>query len=269
MRKLHLKLTLIAITVYHIAASKWDVPMITNNVTEGQPVSLTCRDPPGGRISWFQNCGNKCAQITTEPRRQIDQEGTLHFSYVTVTDTALYKCSVSGSDTMRLGSPVQLNVKEGEAKDKVPTLLKSSGNNDAKVGKDVTLQCIFSGRPVPTVSWFRNNANLNNADGVTILDGSLTIRNVSEKDTGIYRCTGQNKAGSKYADLNLNVIDSATNKVTTTTTGQRETNQAAVEKTDTGTVKPIPAADVKSCSRGLEAVTSVVVVVVTATFLVF
>ncbi|XP_046377754.2 neural cell adhesion molecule L1-like [Haliotis rufescens] len=267
MRKLHLKLTLIAITVY-VAASKWDVP-ITKNVTEGQPVSLTCRDPPGGKISWFQNCGKKCAQISTDSRRQIDQEGTLHFSHVNVMDTALYKCSVSDGNTMKLGSPVQLNVKEGEAKDRVPTLLKSSGNTDAKVGKDVTLQCIFSARPAPTVSWFRNNANLKNTDGVSISGGSLTIRNVSEKDTGIYRCTGQNKAGSQSADFNLNVIDSATNKVTTTTRGQRKTNQEAVVTTDTVTVKPIPAADAMSSSRGLEAATSVVVVVVTATFLVF
>ncbi|XP_046567799.1 contactin-2-like [Haliotis rubra] len=263
MGKMNLKLTLIAMTtVYQIAANQWNAPLLTKNVTGGQSVSMTCRDPPKGRLSWYKIDEAGTSQISNDRRKQTDQKGTLHFVYVEVTDTGKYKCGSSIGSSINLGSPVQLNVKEGETNSNVPVkLLRSTGNTSANLGEDVTLECIFGGRPIPTVSWFHQNRKLSNSDSLTISNSSITIKQVSKTDTGIYSCSGNNNDGEESATMNLNVIDP--NEVPPSTRGHRETKLTtlAVGKTDIGTAKPNPAIEAGSAGSGTVSATGVVVVV--------
>ncbi|XP_046567861.1 leucine-rich repeat-containing protein 4-like [Haliotis rubra] len=115
---LKIRLALLLLTaVYAIVANSqsWNnrAPLISKYATDGQPVSLTCRKPPPGNVGWFRLKGGDVSKINVDPRIQISAKGTLYFSYVNIMDTAVYKCGVTISSTIQLGSPVQLNVTTG------------------------------------------------------------------------------------------------------------------------------------------------------------
>ncbi|XP_048248227.1 hemicentin-2-like isoform X1 [Haliotis rufescens] len=204
-------------TVANSHSWKERAPLMTKNATDGQPVSLTCRTPPPGKVKWFKIAGpeGKLFQVNVDPRIQISTRGTLHFAHVNILDTAVYKCSVSGFSTIELGSPVQLYVTKGNIADTWPTLLCSSETTHATLGQDVSLQCIFSGRPVPVVTWYRDINQVTNTARVKLSHTSVTIKNVSEGDTGTYRCTGKNNVASSSHEVTLIVKypDEATTSV--------------------------------------------------------
>ncbi|XP_046567860.1 leucine-rich repeat-containing protein 4-like [Haliotis rubra] len=149
MLKIRLAL-LVSTAVYAIVANSqsWKnrAPLISKYATDGQPVSLTCRKPPPGNVGWYRLKGGYVSHLNVDPRIQISAKGTLYFSYVNIMDTAVYKCSVTNSSTIQLGSPVQLNVTKGNAADTWPVLMYSSETTDATQGQAATQQCIFSGR---------------------------------------------------------------------------------------------------------------------------
>lgn len=68
------------------------------------------------------------------------------------------------------------------------------------VGETITLCCHMMGPPMPTVAWYRNEELLSDATRTKIGvcgDGRayLTLSNVKEYDTGIYKCVARNKYG--------------------------------------------------------------------------
>ncbi|XP_046556056.1 obscurin-like [Haliotis rubra] len=68
------------------------------------------------------------------------------------------------------------------------------------VGETITLCCHMMGPPMPTVAWYRNEELLSDGTRTKIGvcgDGRayLTLCNVKEYDTGIYKCVARNKYG--------------------------------------------------------------------------
>ncbi len=75
-----------------------------------------------------------------------------------------------------------------------------------EVGQNVSLVCQATGQPKPTVTWRKVFSPLP-IGKTTVLDGILTIRNVTKGDGGEYVCGANNLLGKDSAVAQVTVID--------------------------------------------------------------
>ncbi|XP_061607922.1 roundabout homolog 3 isoform X4 [Phyllopteryx taeniolatus] len=69
-------------------------------------------------------------------------------------------------------------------------------------GEPAVMECIPPrGHPEPTITWKRNNVQVNDRDErITIRGGKLMISNTRKSDAGMYVCVGTNMVGEKDSD---------------------------------------------------------------------
>ena len=78
-------------------------------------------------------------------------------------------------------------------------------------GTEVTLSCIVKGRPVPDVSWFHNDKNIDDSDDFVITYNrptgrtDLVIVDCLPDDQGIFKCVAKNNAGQTVTQCKLTV----------------------------------------------------------------
>lgn len=90
-----------------------------------------------------------------------------------------------------------------------PVLVVMPANKTTDIGEEVRFTCVFSGCPAPDVTWFHKNTALTHGGRVDyeqyilprITVCHLKISNVSEEDTGTYKCVGGNDAGNSSSGL--------------------------------------------------------------------
>ena len=80
--------------------------------------------------------------------------------------------------------------------------------NSTDEGRDLaTFTCQVTGKPVPTISWYFNDAMINVSDAskymimstlinTTTTENTLTVYNVTSSDVGTYTCNATNTIGS-------------------------------------------------------------------------
>jgi len=90
------------------------------------------------------------------------------------------------------------------------------------IGSKIGLTCRLAGRPVPEITWFKNDAKIsvkeadkrvsieNDVRGVS----TLRLSDVLETDAGRYTCRAQNKMASMNYTYTVNVIDGNYSQVT-------------------------------------------------------
>lgn len=78
-----------------------------------------------------------------------------------------------------------------------------------KAGGSVCLGIHFRGKPIPTVTWVKEEGELGVMSEITTTDGysSLTIENCSRNDTGKYTVNLENSSGSKAITFTVKVMD--------------------------------------------------------------
>ena len=82
-------------------------------------------------------------------------------------------------------------------------------NTDAVVNETVELQCQGRGSPTPTITWQKNDLNINFANNPRFFQkntGSLQISRSQKSDSGKYTCVATNSLGSKRANATLRVL---------------------------------------------------------------
>ncbi|XP_057298458.1 hemicentin-1-like isoform X2 [Hydractinia symbiolongicarpus] len=98
-------------------------------------------------------------------------------------DTALYLCKTSNMAGTKSSNEVQLSVQY---------LNKPSIHKKNTSDTSLELSCSFTGSPMPSVAWYK--------DGVKISDSAnLTVNDVRENDTSVYKCVVTNLVGSLTA----------------------------------------------------------------------
>ena len=74
-------------------------------------------------------------------------------------------------------------------------------NVSASVGDSVSINCSASGRPLPSLSWYKDEVQLDISGRITItdyvinfthIDSVLTVSSVTYDDEGVYTCNATN-----------------------------------------------------------------------------
>ncbi|XP_074856881.1 titin isoform X4 [Carettochelys insculpta] len=90
-----------------------------------------------------------------------------------------------------------------------PTLVSGLKNMTVLEGESVTLECYISGHPAPTVSWYREDYQIESSIDfqITFKAGvaRLVIREAFAEDSGRFTCTASNTAGTISTSCHLHV----------------------------------------------------------------
>ncbi|XP_041653551.1 vascular endothelial growth factor receptor 3 isoform X1 [Cheilinus undulatus] len=167
---------------------------------QGRPQELDCRsvylyaDSLNGQLS-FQEPSNSWVLDFTIPSVQLQDEGH-------------YVCE---AQSRRSGEKQCLfryiSVKALEA----PRYKRSLTNQTVNVTESLRMECDVEGRPLPRLSWFKDNQPLHQMSGIQLQDSNrtLSIQRVREEDAGLYTCTACNQRGCVQSSAAVRVIGSS------------------------------------------------------------
>ena len=78
-------------------------------------------------------------------------------------------------------------------------------------GSSLTLWCRVRGYPVPTITWFKDEKQLNANDRIsTNPDGELVIKGLGVGDNGVYTCEASNDLGVDRKQVVISVQEPVT-----------------------------------------------------------
>uniref|UniRef100_A0A8C9Z9B6 Vascular endothelial growth factor receptor 3 n=1 Tax=Sander lucioperca TaxID=283035 RepID=A0A8C9Z9B6_SANLU len=169
---------------------------------QGKPQELDCRsvhlyaNTLDGQLS-FQDHSNSWVLDFTIPSIQLQDEGH-------------YVCEAQSrwsGDKQCLFKYV--SVKAPEA----PRYRLSLTNQTVNVTESLRMECDVEGRPLPLLSWFKDNQPLHQMSGIQLQDSNrtLSIQRVTEEDAGLYTCTACNQRGCVHSSAAVRVIGETAN----------------------------------------------------------
>ncbi|GFS00827.1 titin [Elysia marginata] len=161
---------------------------------------------PEAEIKWFR--GKKEVRKSSKYEMSYEDEvASLVIHKTEPQDSDVYRCEAS--------NPLGKVHTEGTlAIHTLPTLeydnrLKSA--QTLKAGSTITLKVNVAGIPTPTVSWLVDGQPLDKTDRVSIETSkdfsTLTIKNATINDSGVYTISAENVVGKAAADFEVNVKD--------------------------------------------------------------
>ncbi|XP_013922401.1 PREDICTED: neuronal cell adhesion molecule isoform X11 [Thamnophis sirtalis] len=206
--------------------------LVPIRVTEGQYTIIPCRPPAGlppPIIFWMDNSFQKLPQNN---RVSQSLNGDLYFSNVIQEDSREdYICYArfNHTQTIQQKQPISLRVEPVDSlnetltanmsdsdfygvrfySERQPTLLTPAGNASSKIelrGNTLMLECIAEGLPTPLIRWSKEGGDL--PVNRTLFDNfhkTLKIIDVSQADSGKYKCMATNRLGSAYHVITVNV----------------------------------------------------------------
>ncbi|KAM5259263.1 hemicentin-2 isoform 1-T1 [Hipposideros larvatus] len=170
----------------------------THHVTnEGVPVSLPCVASgfPTPTITWTKEAN---ALTSSGSHYNVRKDGTLVIAQPSVRDAGAYVCTATNavgfsSQEMRLSVNTKPRIHANGSYDTDKPL-----NITTKAGDEVTLDCEAQGSPPPLVTWIKDSRPvLPVSDRHHLLpSGSLRLAQAQAGDSGLYKCTASNPAGS-------------------------------------------------------------------------
>ncbi|XP_049752935.1 hemicentin-2 isoform X2 [Elephas maximus indicus] len=159
----------------------------------GQPLELPCQasGSPVPSIQWLQN-GRPIEELAGV---QVSSQGaTLYIDHVELGHAGLFACQAT-NEAGTAGAEVEVSVHEPPSVDII-----GGENITAPFLQPVTLQCIGTGVPAPSLRWWKDGMAL------AALGGNLQIEKVDLRDEGVYTCVATNLAGENKRDLTLKVL---------------------------------------------------------------
>ncbi|XP_076870180.1 neural cell adhesion molecule L1-like protein isoform X2 [Brachyhypopomus gauderio] len=77
------------------------------------------------------------------------------------------------------------------------------------IGADVTVRCVASGNPAPTVAWMVNGHPLSAvpAGSRKVYDDRIVIHNAQAHDSAVYQCEASNRHGTILANANIMIMN--------------------------------------------------------------
>lgn len=172
--------------------------------------AIFCDPPthfPGVKYYWSRDYFPNF--VEEDKRVFVSYDGTLYFSALETIDRGNYSCSVQSevSDTGRNGPffPLQVNPHSNYQKLKFPNNFPKAFPEAPTAGKDVRLECMVFGYPIPSYNWTRKDGGLPRSARLSAFNRVLIIPQVKVEDQGEYVCTVYNDRDVIDNSVTLNI----------------------------------------------------------------
>ncbi|XP_033105528.1 hemicentin-1-like isoform X2 [Anneissia japonica] len=161
-------------------------------LVSGETAYLKCEVDgiPYPQVMWHKD--GQVLNIQQDPRMvYVSASGMLSIDNVQDSDTGEYECYASnpaGQTSRRISMFVQVP----------PLILDERTNYEVVVRNPITLHCPASGVPEPEVTWYKDSLLILKDDMryFQMPSGSLQISSTVREDTGEFKCSWTNAAGS-------------------------------------------------------------------------
>ncbi|EPB67161.1 immunoglobulin I-set domain protein [Ancylostoma ceylanicum] len=178
---------------------------------EGDDIILECLVSSQGsaEVRWLKDT----RQVAIDGLR-IRRVGisSLLLSNVMGSDSGLYTCRASNThDSLDRTVAVHVAVE--------PKLTVHPQSKIALETADVEFECLATGSPAPTLSWFKNGEAIIASDYFVVEPTRLRILGLVKADQGVYQCIADNEAGSDQASAQL-LVDTADSSSVAASSGQ-------------------------------------------------
>ncbi|XP_065577071.1 lachesin-like isoform X2 [Artemia franciscana] len=204
-------------------------------VKEGHDVTLNCHamGSPQPRVTWKREDGGRMTLNRTHSTYEADGY-TLEIVKISRLDMGIYVCIASNGIPPAISKRIQVSV------DFPPTIWVAHQLIGAMVGMSVVFECHLEAHPAAIHYWTREDGHVlhdqgrykfeaiqaqndkkdhRGRPGTTITYKThmkLTIKYVTPKDFGTYRCVAKNPRGETDGQIKLYEIPSPTTSTTTT-----------------------------------------------------
>ncbi|CAD6190527.1 unnamed protein product [Caenorhabditis auriculariae] len=151
--------------------------------------------------------------VSADGRMKVSASGTLTIEDVRPVDEGAYVCAgmnAAGSSLSKALLKVTTKAATGNSPARPPPIIEHGHQNQTlPVGSSAILPCQASGKPVPRISWTRENELLDMKDNrySQHSTGSLHIAELRKSDTGVYTCRAKNDEGESTWSAPLFVED--------------------------------------------------------------
>ncbi|CAH1393217.1 unnamed protein product [Nezara viridula] len=188
--------------------------LLPTTVVEGFPLKLTVKiegNPPP-ELTWCRNgspidIDGDHVQCVTSP----DGSQSLIIDKVSPLDAAVYSVTAR-NDVGSSTSEAKIDV-AGQARDdmplEAPSLAYDLRDTWAEEGSILSISAPFSGNPIPSVTWYKNNEELIGDHRIAFTnDGKrigLTLAPCETGDVGLYKCVLKNPVGEVQSDAKIHV----------------------------------------------------------------
>ncbi|XP_069192476.1 cell adhesion molecule Dscam2 isoform X3 [Procambarus clarkii] len=177
-------------------------------VDAGAPAHFTCviSGSPVNQVTWLKD-GN-ILRPGARVRMPDGRGRVLKIEGVGVADVGVYQCRAEGHHDSALGISVLT------LGDTLPVLKYRFIEQTLQPGPSVSLKCIASGSPTPSVTWTLDGFPVKHSDRLVLgqyvsVDGDVishvNVSNVAAVDGGLYRCSATNTVGTVQHGARLNV----------------------------------------------------------------
>ncbi|GFR66792.1 neural cell adhesion molecule L1 [Elysia marginata] len=179
-------------------------------VKKWQKLNIPCGKTPDAiavNKRWYFE---KIIQVQTNERVGVDLSGTLRFAYTELGDAKTYYCGLGNFLGIQLYNPRDVQVLDvSDTGDSAPLAEYITKDAKAIIGRTLYLECYFSGKPVPKITW-KNSTNHDIPLGHPrfIIEESghlLKIESVRQEDEGTFRCKAENTLDVKEEYIKVNV----------------------------------------------------------------
>lgn len=172
---------------------------LEHTVLVGGTIDLDCpgQGEPAPHLEWLLADGSKvrAPYVSEDGRILIDKSGKLELQMAESFDTGIYNCiSTNYADADIL--TYRITVVEPY----IETYHENGASHTVFVGDTLDLPCRSTGTPDASVSWVLpgNTVLYQSSREKQILNGTLRILQVIEKDQGYYRCVAANPSGVDF-----------------------------------------------------------------------
>ncbi|GMT28712.1 hypothetical protein PFISCL1PPCAC_20009, partial [Pristionchus fissidentatus] len=166
---------------------------ISKRVKEGEDTMLECIPTGEGelRVDWIKD------GVSIEEKDGVKIiDSSLYISSLHMDHTGTYTCRVKDSiDSIEASATITVL--------SAPHITSRPHDIIAIETTDVELECFSTGRPSPSLSWFKNGEMLVASEYFVIEANKLRILGLVKTDQGIYECFAENEVGSDHAAAQL------------------------------------------------------------------